>query len=123
MDEALTAIEVAKARLPTLTATGIDISVGHDEFSVANIATAIAFLRLCRKIKTPTYSSYFLKHVAERWGGHNGMQPYITNGELIVAAVYLGFHIEPIRRSPNACVGVSRIDVKKWWNELRRPTT
>jgi hypothetical protein len=61
-----------------------------------NIATAIAFVKLCQPIKNPVLTSYGLKHVAERWGERNGMEPYVANGEFIVAAIYLGVPVKPI---------------------------
>jgi hypothetical protein len=53
------------------------------------------------KIRTPRLSSYWLKHRAEEEVG------YITNGDLIVAAIHLGFPIKGSPDSINPLVGVS----------------
>jgi hypothetical protein len=63
--------------------------------------------------KTPKLSSYGLKHAAERWGECHGMEPYVSNGEFIVAAVYLGFKIKLYRGSLNVKVAVSVEDVQR----------
>jgi hypothetical protein len=138
--EARAAIEFAKAALPRLTIQGIGTIVpglwrqvfGGPEFdrdratfSTENVATAIAFLRRCIPIKVPTQCSYALKHAAERWGAAHGMSHYITNGEFIAAAAYLGFPIAEEPRSLNVLIGVGVKQVqeldpaclwsRKWW--------
>jgi hypothetical protein len=115
--EAIEAIEMAKAAYPKLCTDGMGEGMtaetferSRNDFEPANVATAIAYLRQRRTVKHPRVSSYHLKHLAERWGRENGMQPYITNGELIVAAIYLGIKIKPaVFRSLNVAVGV-RVD-------------
>jgi hypothetical protein len=84
-------------------------------FLLPNIATAIAFVKLCQPIKNPVLTSYGLKHVAERWGERNGMEPYVANGEFIVAAIYLGVPVKPIElgRNLNALVGLARRRVQE----------
>lgn len=119
--EARAAIEVAKAALPHLTTEGMGavearpwrpvysgaaFDRDRGTFVPENVATAIAFLRRCVAIKTPTLGSYGLKHAAERWGATHGMAPYLTNGELIAAASYLGFTIKEEPRSLNVLIGV-----------------
>jgi len=123
-DEAKAALAKAKAAMPHLTWAGIGtydrekrrcVSSGEEferdrrdeAFDLKQVATAIAFLRLCVPTKGAAVNSYGLKHAAERWGREHGMQPYVANGELIVAACYLGLSIgyEP-RNSPNVGVGV-----------------
>lgn len=83
----------------------LDANAASDQIQVA---TAIAFLRLCPKTQRPHQSSYSLKHQAERWGRHNNLSPYVANGALLIAAIYLAF---PIKReghlNPNAQLGVS----------------
>jgi hypothetical protein len=71
------------------------------------IATAIAFLRLC-KPGPPKLSSYAVKHAAEKWGAKNGMWNYVTNGELIAAAFYLGIAVDESGNDINAGIGISR---------------
>jgi hypothetical protein len=58
-----------------------------------------------KPIKTPTQSSYRLKHIAERALGR-----YVSNGELIAAALMAGY---PISRpdGPNVNVAVSARDL------------
>lgn len=93
LSEAELAIVEVKAAIPQLGVFGMNLHEERD-FAVEEVATAIAFLRQCRKLKRPNHGSYYLKHVAERWGCDNGMQAYVTNGALIVAAVFLGFVVE-----------------------------
>jgi hypothetical protein len=129
IEEAKRAIEFAKAKMPNLTTWGIGIletieqrqhwknsgpefDRARKSFHPKNIATAVAFLRQCRKVKKFTYSSYHLKHQAERWGRYNGLEPYVANSELIVAAVYLGFPIRVHRRSLNVLIAVSKRDLE-----------
>jgi hypothetical protein len=128
MDE-VEAIAMAKSAMPTLTPHGVGVydselrrwvssgpefekARGH-HFTTAQVATALAFLQQCNKTKTPNLSSYGLKHAAERWGRRHGMEPYITNGELIVAAIYLDFKIKPYPNSPNVAIAVSVKDVQR----------
>ncbi|MCA6109593.1 hypothetical protein [Bradyrhizobium cenepequi] len=75
----------------------------------------MAFLRMFRPTKKGTFSSYWLKHEAERWGGRNGMRHYVSNGALLLAALLLRLTVEPHRRpSPNAMIGLSKRDVRKF---------
>lgn len=75
------------------------------------IETAKAYLRLLKPTKRPVVSSYSLKHRAEHWGKDNGMEPYVSNGALIAAALLLGLAIKPT--GINALIGVSQRSVKK----------
>ena len=128
-DEATKAIEMAKALLPTLTADGIGAGAvvngryrtvfsgpvfeeDRRQFSVACVATAIAFLRQCRHTKIPNLNSYGLKHAAERWGMCHGMESYVANGDLIAAAIFLGFNIDT-SDNLNAAIAVSVEDVQR----------
>lgn len=118
--EAITAIEMAKAAYPRLCPNGMGLGNNwrdtealerdRSRFSPANVETAIAYLRQCRPAKRPTVSSYHLKHLAEQWGRENNMQPYIANGELIAAAIYLGIKIgKPFQNYPNVGIAVCGI--------------
>jgi hypothetical protein len=102
---------------PALCCNDNGICYGDDRrgsYSLRQIATAAAFLATLEPIKTARVSSYHLKHVAEKWGRENGMEPYVTNGALIVAAAALGFAIEPPRHGgPNVGVGVSQRSLQK----------
>jgi hypothetical protein len=114
--DARDAITVALQRYPSLDAWGIRDgrdSASDDTLddSLDQIATAIACLRQCRPIKTCNMGSYFLKHVAERWGEQHGLRSYVSNGAFIAAAVFLGY---PTRRhgdGPNVIVAISRPSV------------
>lgn len=85
--------------------------------AAVQVATARAFL----KTLTPTRSasarsptSYALKHICERWGRANGLEPYITVDALLAAAVELGY---PIWLRPGrwrvAHVGVRTGDLRR----------
>jgi hypothetical protein len=104
IEEAQTAVEVAKAKCPRLRVNGIlydgATRVDNDAFRLEGVAHAIAFLRRCKRNKIPkpnksgeydfkrVAGSYALKHVAEDWAGS-----YIANSELIAAALYLDFDV------------------------------
>jgi hypothetical protein len=63
---------------------------GREPFDVRSVATAIAFIKagpVCR-VSVPRLSSYALKHGAERWGNLVGFEPYVGNGDFILAARY-----------------------------------
>jgi hypothetical protein len=104
------AVDVALARYPDLGSNGFGdprypfFAISTDE---VEIATAIAFLRQCTPIQTPNHSSYGLKHLAERWGESVGQSAYVSNGALLVAAVYLDFVVRRRHDSLNADIGVS----------------
>lgn len=82
------------------------------------VETALAYLSQLKPTKQPTCGSYYLKHRAERWGRYNGMEPYVSNGALIEAAIRLGLTIKPL--NINADIGVSKRDVKTLCKEERR---
>jgi hypothetical protein len=113
--EAERAIADVTAAVPLLRVRGMtiisELDRFSDGFSVENVATAIGFLRQCQKLKTPKLGSYGLKHVAEQWGARHGMQPYIANGELIVAAIWLDFNVEWDGSEPNVRIAVSTKNV------------
>lgn len=97
-----------------ITADGIG---GTGALDAGQIATAAAFLQLLTPTRTATFrspSSYGLKHDAERWGRVNGMEPYVSNGALIAAAVALGLPVRHFGRgSFNVTVGVSVRDLRR----------
>jgi hypothetical protein len=126
--EAKIAIAAAKDACPHLTTEGIGAQpFGHlvfsgpqfeearNDFDPEQVATAIFFLRRCRltRSRATRLSSYGLKHAAERWGKAAGMAPYVSNGELIAAALYLGFPVEFSTTSVNALVGVDKRSLHK----------
>jgi hypothetical protein len=103
-EEAEAAIAAVTAQLPELCAHGMKPTrAGRcDEF------TALEFLKQCRKTQKANRSSYGLKHDVER-----RCHCYIANGELIVAAVFLGFPYHWSGDSPNVLIGVSKRDVQR----------
>lgn len=125
--EAKIAIAAAKNECPYLTTEGIGAyqPFGHlifsgpefernrNNFRPEEVATAIAFLKRCRLTKAARRDSYGLKHKAERWGKANGMTPYVSNGELIAAAIYLGFPVAIDTSDVNALVGVDKRSLRK----------
>lgn len=73
------------------------------------IGTSLAFIDVCQRIelaKMPNINSYALKHIVERWGAANGLEPYVSNGALITAAIWRRL---PIKRWPslNCAIGIS----------------
>lgn len=61
----------------------------------------------------PDYSSYGLKHSAEKTAPalRRGAVPYIANGAFIAAALYLNYKITRIRDTPNVRINI-RFDKK-----------
>jgi len=55
------------------------------------------------KVRTPQFSSYYLKHVIEKLA-----DSYISNGALIAAAFHLDLPIKFFPGSPNINVGISK---------------
>jgi hypothetical protein len=72
------------------------------------VLTAMMFLRMF----TP---SYYLKHVAERWGAKVGLCSYVSNGALILAAMELGLVVRPCDDwpNPNCRIGISKRDLRR----------
>jgi hypothetical protein len=110
LEEAAQAIVVAQKMEPRLSDGGFNDRPA-DKLRPKEMATTIAFLRHCRPTKTTGIGSYGLKHAAERWGRANKGVPYVSNGALIAAALYLGLRVKPY--SINAEIGVNRNDVQE----------
>ena len=55
------------------------------------------------KIKTPQFSSYYLKHVVEKLAGE-----YVSNGALIAAAIHLDIPMKSGSDSPNINIAISK---------------
>lgn len=130
-------LQRAEARFPGINQNGLSLPNGYYHpgrspntpfqlpENAEEILTAIDFLKLLTPTKTATLSqstgSYGLKHMAENWGHDHGRSPYISNGELIVAAIWLDFPVRPYGwRNPNVAIGVSIRSIKqiftKWPN-------
>jgi hypothetical protein len=75
--------------------------------SAEAVAKVCEWLRGIEKTKTPTISSYYLKHVAEEEIG------YVTNGVFIVAAILCGFPYRVNSGSPNVAFGVSERSIRE----------
>jgi len=62
-----------------------------------------------RTTVNPNYSSYGLKHHAEKTAPalRPGAVPYISNGAFIAAALYLNYRVSQIRGTPNARINIS----------------
>lgn len=56
-----------------------------------------------KKVNTPQFSSYYLKHVVEKLAGNS-----ISNGALIAAAIHLNIPIKYFQSSPNVNVAISK---------------
>jgi hypothetical protein len=96
--------------LPSFDAAGFCRTCRYGPPEDDQVKTAIAFLSQVRPSKRPTISSYILKHRAEDWGKRNGLEPYVSNGAMIAAAIRLDLVIE--RHGINATIGVSKRDVR-----------
>jgi hypothetical protein len=80
------------------------------------VLTARMFLRRFTPTKLAYFSSYFLKHEAERWGAKVGLCSYVSNGALILAAMELGLVVRPYDLgwvNPNAGIGISKRDFRR----------
>ena len=77
------------------------------ENSLDQIATALAWLDLTGRTKTPGHNSYAAKHAAEDWGRETGRVSYVANGVLIAAAIYRGVPVKRLLGSPNALLGLT----------------
>ncbi len=90
---------------------------GMDPLDPAQVATAVAFLRLLaptRSASARSPSSYALKHICERWARVNGLSPYVSSDALLAAAVELGYPIWLRRgRWGVAHVGVRTGDLRR----------
>jgi hypothetical protein len=61
-----------------------------EPFNLRSVATAIAYIESDQvtRINIPRGSSYALKHSAERWGKRMKFEPYVGNGDFILAALH-----------------------------------
>jgi hypothetical protein len=101
--EAIAAIEYATAKHPCLCREGMVTNLFQPEepYSICGVVTALAFLRQFPKRSQPLYRSDWLKDKAGEWGGECA----VANGELIVAATFLGLPMK-YDDGPNATIGV-----------------
>ncbi|MGW3933608.1 hypothetical protein ACWECC_36860 [Streptomyces microflavus] len=101
-------IGVFNPRRKTAEQRRTDLAAGREKLagSVAMVTETAAWLReKITPIKTPTVSSYTVKHVMERATGR-----YVTNGELIAAALIVGYTFK--YEQPNVLFGMSAWDLK-----------
>jgi hypothetical protein len=109
------ALAFAKARYSGLTADGTRVVPGAkpQPIRVAEIETAILFLRQLRKAIKPTIDSGTLKHICEDWGRENGQCAYVSRGALTAAAIALGYTVRAYRSGGNVAIGASKGDLAK----------
>lgn len=118
LEQAREAVETAKSKEPSLTQNGLDGDHERhyfDDRSLQQVRTALIWLSQLEKTKNAArYSSgysYGLKHQCESWGRENGLEPYVSNGALIAAAIFLGF---PYKVDDlNAFIGISRRSLRE----------
>jgi len=71
----------------------------HSADGIGEITTACEYIL---SLDIPDWwTSYTLKHQAERWGRRNGYFGYVSNGAVIVAAILCGFTILRLDNDPN----------------------
>jgi hypothetical protein len=58
----------------------------------SEVLTSLAYL--AGHVIKPKYGSYGLKHKAEAFGKTVGLEPYVRNGALIVAAIIAGYELK-----------------------------
>jgi hypothetical protein len=99
--EAAAAVAIAQGMFPLINPRGIgpyDHPYEPNQHSfntdtgLIQVGTAIEFL--LEVGLEPQTSSYAAKHAAERWGKANDMSPYVSNGAMIAAALYLGLEFD-----------------------------
>lgn len=91
-----------------------------DDRTVSQVATCLAYIARVTRIKTPLLGSYHLKHCAERWGRRNGLEPYVSNGSFIVAAIYCDIPMSK-PHGPNCSFGFLRRSLDRAAKEGREP--
>jgi len=108
------AIEEARTAHPRLDRVGWNRRLPRrqqaEPFNLHSVATAIGFIESGKVtlLPTPRRSSYALKHSAERWGERNGFEPYVGNGDFILAALNCGV---PLGRAHGAnCAVALRVE-------------
>lgn len=121
--EAQRALVTALKKEPTLSLNGFPYAYEDDPFdvaksdqesrarlfsddSLAQIATAIAWIDAVKVTGKPRAGSYGAKHAAEKWGRENGYAPYVANGALLVAALFRKVPYKRVPKSPNAQLGI-----------------
>lgn len=83
-----------------------------NEDDIAMICICRHYLLQCDHIKTPTYSTYSLKHRIEEHFAQNGHKSYVHNGACIVACLSCGFTFKEYSRF-SLKVGVSLESIRK----------
>jgi len=106
--DAITAIERATAAHPILSRDGMGLNLFDPyarHFSICGVVTALTYLSQFPK-QAPQYSSDWLKDKATEWGTENALDCAVGNGDLIVAAVFLGL---PVKHDdgPNVRIGIN----------------
>jgi hypothetical protein len=119
--EAPHAIAAARLRFPLVNRSGVSMPSTMRDFDwdwrASNVQVAIDQMRKIQKTVQPTLRSYTLKCAIEHAAGE-----YISNGDCIVAAIYLGFRVcQPHdfarHDNPNVYIGVSMKDIARLKHE------
>ncbi len=104
---------------PTLTAHGFGVDKGA-AFETERTAlygyyqealVSEAFLSQCKQTTNTFWRSgtYKLKHLAEVYAEHHGLQPtYIREGAFIVAGIHLGFRMKPWGCSTSVSLNIDK---------------
>lgn len=74
--------------------------------SEEEVQVCVSVLRRLTPRKRARVSSYWLKHVIERWHGD-----YICNGAVLEACRRIGFPVKPVEASPNGMLYTTENDV------------
>lgn len=104
-------LDEVMAKHPALTANGF---AEGEPVDLGQVDLAMRWLEYHGRRATinPKFSSYGLKHLAEKTTAalRPGAVPYISNGAFIAAAVHLGYRVSRIRNTPNVCLNFSYND-------------
>jgi len=113
------AVKQAQDRFPRICPNGLDWYTpgkpeAWDDADYAMVSLCRWYLNLAEPIKTPTTSSYSLKHRIEEHFTVYGQRSYVHNGSCIVAAMALGFPIKTSHFNRLTCsIGISRHSITK----------
>jgi hypothetical protein len=107
-------LDAVLATNPQLQGNGLapsEVGDTPEQIDLGQIDLAIRWLDYHGRRTTvnPQYSSYGLKHHAEKTAPalRPGAAPYISNGAFIAAAIHLNYHVAQIGHTPNARINIS----------------
>lgn len=114
-----------KSKPYTLSAYGYSkkhADIGRNSVVDHEVATGIMYQLFC--VEPGRYSSYSLKHESEAWGRNLGYSTYVSNGALILGAIFIRAHFDDVievqpqyrkrgnENSPNATIIVRKKEFK-----------